>query len=134
MRFYFDENFPPALANGLREFQAGRRSEGVEVFHLTDEFPRGTPDEEWIPRLAQKHAVVITQDKNIHRVKAQVELCRVHKLGIVFLRPPKKTGYTYWQMVGEIMKHWTAIKEAATNEERPFSFELTPRSSRLERL
>lgn len=71
MRIYFDENFSHRIASGMREFQSGRRSEGIEVIWCPDEFGRGATDEDWIPRVASKKGVIITQDLNINRVKAQ---------------------------------------------------------------
>ena len=60
MRLYFDENFSPHLASAFRELEKGRPSDGFEVFHMTDEFPRGTPDEEWLTAIASRHGCVFT--------------------------------------------------------------------------
>ena len=40
MRIYFDENFSHRIAGGMREFQAARRSEGIEVISCPEEFGR----------------------------------------------------------------------------------------------
>lgn len=74
MRIYFDENFSPSLVGGIREFQNGRKSEDIEVYSVEAEFGRGAPDEVWIPGIARRHGVAITQDLNIHRTRAQWEL------------------------------------------------------------
>ena len=69
MRIYFDENFSPYLARAFRELEKGRPGDGIEVIHMTEEFERGTPDEEWLPAIAMKHGCVLTQDLNIQRTK-----------------------------------------------------------------
>jgi hypothetical protein len=53
MRIYFDENFSPALAAGMRAFQDGRKGEDVEVCSIETEFGRGIDDEVWIPGIAR---------------------------------------------------------------------------------
>jgi hypothetical protein len=93
MRIYFDENFSPALIAGISAFQAGRRNEDVAVCSIQEEFGRGAKDEEWIPGIAKRHGVAITQDLNINRTRAQWEICRANKIGIFFIKPPKKEGW-----------------------------------------
>ena len=94
MRLYFDENFSPSLVAGMRALQDGRKGEGVTVCSVEDEFGRGSADEDWIPAIAGKHGVVITQDTNIHRTRAQWQLCHENKIGIFFFKPPKQ-GWNY---------------------------------------
>jgi hypothetical protein len=65
MRIYFDENFSPSLVAGIQKLQAGRRSDGITVHSVIDEFGKGAPDEKWIPGMASQHGCVITQDLNI---------------------------------------------------------------------
>lgn len=132
MKIYFDENFSPHLVEGLKAFQNGRKTEGVEVAWIPDEFERGCPDEVWIPAIAQKHGIVVTQDQNIHRVKAQAELCRQNKIGIIFLKRPKKEGIPYWPMIELIVKYWAEIKMTAQNTKRPFSLILDPSKRKIE--
>jgi hypothetical protein len=129
VKIFFDENFSPHLAKGFAAFQAGRKSESIEVLHCTDKFARGTRDEDWLPQVAKMHGVVITQDLNIHRMKAQWAICEQYKVGIFFFRPPKKMNYTYWQWISEVLKHWAKVKELAKNSTRPFAFEITPKCS-----
>lgn len=90
MRIYFDENFSPHLVAGMQAIQNGRRSEEVIVESVDKEFGRGAKDEDWIPSIATRHGVALTQDLNIHRLRAQWELCTANKIGIFFFKPPKK--------------------------------------------
>jgi hypothetical protein len=43
--------------------------------------------------VASKHGVVLTQDLNIHRTRAQWDLCRMNKIGVFFFKPPR-AGWT----------------------------------------
>lgn len=134
MKIFFDENFSPYLAKGFSAFQEGRRHEGIEVLHVVGEFGTGTPDEEWLPAVARKQGVAITQDFNIHRTRQLAQLCKEYKVGMFFFRPPKKTKYGYWQLISWVMKFWEPIKEHAKNEPRPFVYAITPRRGKPEKL
>ena len=121
MRIYFDENFSPHLIAGMKSIQNGRRSEEVDVFSVADEFGRGCPDEVWIPGVAKRHGIILTQDQNIHRARAQWELCRCNKVGIFIFKPPKRAkAWSYWDIVQLVVRHWPAIKELVGIESRPF--------------
>ena len=133
MRIYFDENFSPALIEGLRRIQEGRRRDGIEVCSVKEEFGQGSPDEEWIPGIAIRHGAVITQDTNIHRTKAQWELCRRNKIGIFFVKPPKK-GWSYWDIVQLIFRWWPRISVLSRDTERPFGFCIEHNSSKIKPL
>lgn len=102
MRIYFDENFSKYLAAGFNAFQKGSFSEEIEVFHLTDNFPEGSPDEEWIHGVAKQEACVITEDLNIYRTKSQWEIYKNYSVGFFFFKQPKKKMYSYWQWIQEI--------------------------------
>ena len=96
MRIYFDENFSPHLVTGMRAFQEARKSEDVAVCSVEDEFGRGAHDEVWIPGIAQRHGVALTQDLNIHRSRAQRELCEANNIDVFFSnhRPGQGRGLT----------------------------------------
>lgn len=121
MRIYFDENFSHRIASGMREFQDAKPSEGVTIIWCPDEFGKGAADEDWIPKIASKHGVVLTQDQNIHRTRAQWELCQQNKLGIIFFKPPK-SGWGHWTIVREVVNRWEEIKRIASTKKRPFGF------------
>ena len=130
MRIYFDENFSPHLIEGLARIQSGRLSEDIMVCSVKGEFGQGTPDETWIPAVAKRHGVVITQDTSIHRTKAQWGLCQANKIGVVFVKPPKK-GWAYWDIVRLIFKWWPEISRLARETERPFGFVIEHDSSKI---
>lgn len=133
MRIYFDENISPALVEGLRRIQEGRRSDDILVCSVIEEFGRGAADEEWIPGVAQRHGVVITQDFNIHRTRAQWELCRQNRIGIIFLKPPRK-GWSYWDIVQVVIRWWPEVSAIAKNIERPFGRYIEFHASKIKSL
>lgn len=133
MKIYFDENFPYQIARALTILEEPSQ-EVVTVMNVSEEFGRGAPDEDWIPKVGKENGIIITQDLNIHHTRQQRELYRKHNLGVVFLKPPSKSGYLYWQMVNKILLSWAAIKNLAMKKERPFAFVLRSRSSKLEEL
>jgi hypothetical protein len=119
MRVYFDENFSPHLIKAFATLQDGRPREDVQVLSVSEEFGKGCADEAWIPAIAQQHGVVVTQDRNINRTRAQWALCQANKIGIFFLEPPK-SGWDYWTIVVLTLKWWPQIKDTAKNIKRPF--------------
>ncbi|MCX6874455.1 MAG: hypothetical protein NTW21_11720 [Verrucomicrobia bacterium] len=133
MRIYFDENFSHRIASGMREFQSARLSEEVTIVWCPDEFGLGATDEEWIPKVASKHGVVLTQDQNIQRTRAQWELCQQHKLGVFFFRAPK-AGWNHWAIMREVVNRWEEIKRIAAHKKRPFGLVVEHRKKQLSRL
>lgn len=133
MRIYFDENFSHRIASGMREFQSARRSEGVEVIWCPDEFGRGAEDEHWIPKVASKQGVILTQDINIHRTKAQWELCQQNKVGVFFFKP-RRDGWDHWIIVREVVNRWEEIKRLARAGKRPFGWVAEHRRKEMRRL
>ncbi|MDX1640196.1 MAG: hypothetical protein R3220_00770 [Balneolaceae bacterium] len=134
MNFYFDENITPQIARALAILQEPLQHEHIKILNIRDEFGRGVADEQWIPEVGKQEGIVITQDLNIHRTRQQRELYRRFKIGVVFFKPPKKTGYGYWTMIEKIIEAWPDIKKVAKRERTPFAYVIRPRSKRLEEL
>ena len=112
MRIYFDENFSLHLIEGIRSFQDGRPSEDVTVTSIEEDFGRGSADEDWIPSIAKRHGIALTQDLNLHRLRAQWELCRANRIGVFFFKPPRKSkAWSYWDIVKLVTARWAEIKE-----------------------
>lgn len=137
MIIYIDENMPPVFARGFHELQAPLTAklelwEEVGVKSIREEFGEGIEDEDWIPKLKGQKACVITQDYNIQRIRHQRALCEEFGLGMFYFRPPSKRGFSYWDMVKLMIKHWPEILKKASREPRPFAFKITAKSSNLE--
>ncbi len=131
MIIFIDENLPPHLARGLNILQKPENvklNKNIEVKSIVDVFGRGSLDEEWIPLAGTSEACILTQDYNLRRIRHQKELCDKFKLGMFYLRPPSKKGYTYWQIIGVLHKYWPEICKIALSQKRPFAYEIRTRS------
>lgn len=131
MIIFIDENMPPHLARGfniLQQPENAKLNEHIEIKSIVDEFGRGCLDEDWIPLAGKKKACIITQDYNLRRIKHQKKLCDKFKLGMIYLRPPSKTGYTYWEMIGILHKNWPEICKIVLSQKRPFAYQIRSRS------
>ena len=126
MKIYIDENMPSQLADGLSILEKPN-NEGVEVYSIQKEYGRGILDEDWIPQVGQVSGIVITQDSKMQRIKSQFRLLKEYKLGIFYLIPPGRKGYTYWEMVEKIILNWREIKQIARRNKPPFAFRITSR-------
>lgn len=128
-KVYIDENFAPQLARGFNIFQQHlnlKESLQIEVLPIGDVFGRGSKDEDWIPKAGAENAVVITQDLKIFRTRHQNELFKKHGLGVFFFKPPS-SGYSFWQMLEQLVKHWPEIKKKIGSK-KPFAYVVTPRN------
>lgn len=130
MIIFIDENLPPKLAQGLHLLESAN-TDAFDVYSIKDYFKKGSKDEEWIPEVGNLDATVITQDHNIHRQQRQRELYRKHKVGLIVFKAPGKKGYSYWEMVENIIRHWQLIKTEVKKHKPPFAFVIAPRSSKL---
>jgi hypothetical protein len=131
MIVYIDENMPPQLARGLNLLQQPlnlKEKEAIEVKSIKDEFGQGTQDEDWIPKAGKENAIIITQDYRIQRDKNQYALYQEHGLGIFFFKPPSNNGFTYWEMVEQVVKRWEAVKKLVSKEKRPFAYRCSSRT------
>ena len=122
-KIYIDENFAQQLADGSDVFQQHLNQKErfkVQVLSIKKEFGQGALDEEWIPIAGKEKAVVITQDLRIQTTRHQNELYKKHGLGVFFFKPPSN-GYSFWEMVEQVIKRWPEIKKKTKNN-RPFAF------------
>lgn len=128
MKVYIDENFPPLLARGLEILQRPFNdvSLTLEIHSIRDVWP-GARDEDWIPKAGQEEAIVVTQDLRIQTTRHQRDLYEKYGLGIFFFKPPSRSGYTYWEMVKQIILRWEEMRGKIKNTKRPFAFRCTPR-------
>ncbi len=137
MIIYIDENLAPILSKGFDLLQSPlnfKLNDAIEVKSIKEVFGEGALDEDWIPNLEKGKDCVITQDYNINRIREQRQLCQQYNIGMFYFRPPSKNGFTYWDMLKMLVKHWPEITKIAAKEKRPFSFKASSRSTKLERL
>ncbi len=124
MHIFLDENIPKQIAHALAILE-----KKYKVSSIPDYFGSGIADEDWIPQLKDLKGVIITQDINIKRTKHQWSLFQNNELIAFFLHPPSKSGFSYWEFVRIIVKHWEEIIKKAERAERPFSFKITSKGT-----
>lgn len=133
-KVYIDENFASQLAEGLNVFQKHmnlREMQQFEVISIKEAFEQGVNDEDWIPIAGKEKAIVITQDIRIQTTKHLNELYKKYGLGVFFFKPPSN-GYSFWEMVEQLIKRWPEIKRKS-KKNRPFAFRYKNRG-RIEEL
>jgi hypothetical protein len=79
MRFFFDNNLSPHLANGMRAFQE-------DVTHLIDHFPEGVKDVDWLPVVAGNKWPLVTSLRIDSATRSQ--LAADERIGRVKTNPP----------------------------------------------
>lgn len=124
-KIYIDENLPPRLARGLNELVQPfnkKQALDIQVLSIKDVFHEGAKDEDWIPLVGEEHGIVITQDFRIQTQKHQKELYTKSGVGILFLNPPSNSGFTYWEMVKQLVNRWEEITQIIKKNKPPFAF------------
>ena len=127
-KIYIDENMPSQLAHGLHTLQQPQNNKDgfeIEVLSIKDVFGQGALDEDWIPKVGAENGIVITQDFRIQSQKHQRELYIENGVGILFLNPPSKSGFSYWDMVKKLINEWDDIKKIVRKNKTPFAFRAT---------
>lgn len=131
-KIYIDENMPPQLAHALNILQQAlntKENVQIEVLSIKDVFGQGALDEEWIPKVGAENGIVITQDFRIQSQRHQRELYMNSGVGILFLNPPSKGGFGYWEMVKKLIHEWEDIKKIVRKNKAPFAFRATSKKS-----
>jgi hypothetical protein len=128
---FIDENLPQQLAEGLNILQQPLNlKEGVEIEikSIKKEFGQGEQDEDWIPKVGKLKGIVITQDTRIQSQKHQKELYQKEGVGMLFMSAPSKTGWSYWEMVKQLIERWDEIKTIVIKNKPPFAFRCSART------
>lgn len=131
-KIYVDENFPRQLAEGLNTLvEPQNKKDGIEIVILSipNEFGRGAKDEDWIPEVGKENGIVITQDYRIQTQKHQQELYKQNGVGILFFSPPSKGGFSYWEMVKQLVNRWEEIKQIVNKNKTPYAFRCSAKTS-----
>jgi len=131
-KIFIDENLPPQIARGLDILQHPQNSKDgmkIEVLSIKDHFGEGAQDEDWIPQVGKMNGIVITQDYRIQSLKHQRELYKQSGVGILFFSPPSKNGFTYWEMVKQVINRWEDIKGIVRKNKPPFAFRCSAKTS-----
>ncbi|HPI30060.1 MAG TPA: hypothetical protein PLB59_10565 [Bacteroidales bacterium] len=130
-KIYIDENMPSQLAKGLHELQQpqNKRDElEIQVLSIKEIYGQGEQDEDWIPKVGKENGIVITQDYRIQTQRHQKELYIENGIGILFFNPPSNGGFSYWEMVKQLVNHWEEIKQIIRKNKVPFAFRCSART------
>jgi predicted nuclease of predicted toxin-antitoxin system len=124
MKCFFDENLGKQLALGLRGF-------GEDAIHLTEVFAKGTPDEEWLPFVAEKGYILFTLDKRIRRSPLEKALIKKHKIGAFFLMGKTMSR---WNYIRQIVRAWHKIETVVEKENPPYAYQVTRQGTQVNRI
>ena len=108
MKFFVDNNLPPALAKALHALS---ESSGHSAIHLKERFAEDTVDSDWIDVLAQEGGwSVITHDK----LNKGLEREALRRAGlIVFFLDKGWSNHKFWDKAHNIVRWWPRIIEQA---------------------
>jgi hypothetical protein len=108
LRFFFDNNLPIRLVRALRPLV-----EAAELAHLRELFRPDTPDEVWIPELAEQGGwVVVSGDIAIARNKVQAEIWRQSRMTGFFLAKGW-VNITLMDQASRFIAAWPVIAKTA---------------------
>ena len=116
MKFFIDNNLSIQMARGMEGF-------GEEVMHLQDEFPQGTPDEQWLQYVGDNDLILVTRDREIRRRPAELKALKDHKVGVFFLGG-KNRGRC--ELIQQLVRNWPRMKAVAAKARKPFAFVVPP--------
>lgn len=128
MKVYIDENLPAQLARALNLLQSVlniKERTDIEVLSIKDVFGSGVKDEEWIPMTGKEEGIVITQDFHIQTTRHQRDLCKEYKLGMLYIKPPSKNGFAFWEMTKLLVIRWDEVKRIIRKDKPPFAYRCT---------
>ncbi len=126
MHFLFDAQMPVKLVNGLSELDQENRHGlvNVQFSHADLMVGQGATDAEVILKAATlENAIIISEDDDFKRIKANKELIKKHNLGYVLYKPPKH-GSRYWEKVVSFILAWEDLKKKIKATKRPFIFKI----------
>lgn len=72
------------------------------------EVPRGTVDDEWIPRVAERDLVVISRDRRLRTKPANLAALRAHQLRVFWIAGKK--SLTTWDYLVRLTRRWDNIE------------------------
>ena len=110
MKFFLDNNLPPAIARALNELVGDEH----EVVHLRAKFSADTTDVEWIQSLGNEGDwIMITRDDAIIRKPQEREALKQSGITAFFLAQGWK-HLTRWELAWKIVRWWPNIQEQAS--------------------
>jgi len=108
VKFFVDNNLPPALAHALRELS---KPENHVVLHLKDRFATDTPDVDWIKSLSNEEGWIVVTHDNLNKGLEREALRRAGLL--VFFLDKSWKDHKFWEKAHNLVKWWPRIIEQA---------------------
>jgi hypothetical protein len=110
VKFFLDNNLPPALARALHELSTPH-----EVTHLREKFKADTPDVDWIQALAsERDWVIVSGDIRISRNRDELRAWSESGLTAFFLEKAW-AHLEFWTKATKLVQWWpTIMKQAET--------------------
>ena len=124
MKCFFDENLGFQLAHGLKGF-------GEDAIHLTDVFQKGTPDEDWLPYVADNDYVLFTRDNRILRRPQQLAIIKERKIGAFFLMGKNMDR---WNYIRQIVLAWHKITAVAMKDPPPYAYKVNRYGTEVDKI
>lgn len=120
MLFLFDAQMPKRLANGLQMLDNDNLAQiNVEIVHADDVCGQGTPDPDIIKKAAELSAVIVSEDDDFKRLKANKQLIKQLNVGYVLYKPPRH-GSRYWEKAVAFILAWENLKTKIRTLQPPF--------------
>src|SRR5690242_8839623 len=101
LRFYFDESLL-----GVGKAIAIARRDAIHVGHplIESDFPLGTLDIDWLPRVAAKDWVVLLRDRRIRTKHAELSAFREHDVRAFWVAGKK--DLSVWGTLVRLVNRW----------------------------
>jgi len=111
MNIYFDENFPPSIAEALERLEEFDRENNI--YSTTNAFGTGIKDPKLIQEISKKKGIWITFDRSA--LKAHIKVLKRYKVPIFAF---DYGSHRYWDKTYLTLKHWKKIKEIITENKK----------------
>lgn len=124
MKYLFDENMPPRLAEALRVL-------GQPVVHVNnlDDLRRGSPDEVVIKYASRWNYRLISLDRQMTRTPHLKSLILTEGVGAYYIHSGKKQNLPGWELARLLISRWDDIKYHSVRNEPPYTMLLKPRGA-----
>jgi len=119
VKFFIDNNLPPALAHALRELS---KPENHVVRHLKEQFAADTPDIEWVNSLSKEGGWIVVTHDNLNKGLEREALRRAGLL--VFFLDKSWKDHGFWDKAHNLVKWWPRIIEQAGGIEGGAAFQV----------
>lgn len=127
LKFIFDEGLGHRLAKGLR-------LTGKNVEHVLDNFPRGTPDVEWLNYVGENKLILVTKDKAIRRKPNEKALLLEYNIVAFYLGGSEKSGH---DILKQLVNAWDKMEAQAKQQLKKKiagAFIVRPKGGKIERI